>query len=106
MVDMGFIEEAYDSIVTLHNKDPRNLDILRWLSDYERYNKNLTQEINYRTQIISLDPWNAENYLELGRLYLQNKDYVSMEQMKEKISSFAADTDIGKQAQAELTASG
>jgi hypothetical protein len=39
-------------------------------------------------------------------LYLQNKDYVSMEQMKEKISSFAADTDAGKRAQAELTAIG
>ena len=106
MVDMGFIEEAYNSIETLHNKDPRNLDVLRWLSDYERYNKNLDQEINYRTQIISLDPWNADNYLELGRLYLQNKDYVSMGQMQEKILSFAADTDTGKRAQAELTAIG
>jgi O-antigen ligase len=106
MVDMGFIEEAHNSIVTLHNKDPRNLDVLHWLSDYERYNKNLDQEINYRTQIISLDPWNADNYLELGRLYLQNNNYVNMEQMKEKILSFAADTDTGKRAQAELTAIG
>jgi O-antigen ligase len=106
MVDMGFIEEAHNAIVTLHNKDPRNLDVLHWLSDYERYNKNLDQEINYRTQIISLDPWNADNYLELGRLYLQNNNYVNMEQMKKKILSFAADTDAGKRAQAELTAIG
>jgi tetratricopeptide (TPR) repeat protein len=106
MVDMGFIEEAYNAIVTLHSKDPRNLDFLIWLSNYERVKKNLDQEINYRKQIISLDPWNADNYLELGRLYLQNKDYVSMGQMKQKILSFAADTDIGKRAQTELIAIG
>ena len=47
MVDMGFIEEAYNALITLHNKDPRNLDVLRWLSDYERYNKNLDQEIKF-----------------------------------------------------------
>jgi tetratricopeptide (TPR) repeat protein len=106
MVDMGFIEEAHNAIVTLHSKDPRNLDFLIWLSNYERVKKNLDQEINYRKQIISLDPWNADNYLELGRLYLQNKDYVSMGQMKEKILSFAADTDTGKRAQTELIAIG
>jgi len=106
MVDMGFIEEAYNAIVTLHSKDPRNLDFLIWLSNYERVKKNLDQEINYRKQIISLDPWNADNYLELGRLYLQNKDYVSMGQMKQKILGFAADTDIGKRAQTELIAIG
>jgi tetratricopeptide (TPR) repeat protein len=106
MVDMGFIEEAYNTIVILHNKDPRNLDFLNWLSDYERLNKNFDQEINYRKQIIILDPWNADNYLELGLLYLQNKDYVNMGEMKEKILSFAADTDTGKRAQTELIAIG
>ena len=102
MVDMGFIAEAYNTIIILHNKDPRNLDFLLWLSNYERLNKNLDQEINYRTQMLSLDPWNADNYLELGRLYLQNKDYANMKQMKEKILSFAGNTDIGKRAQTEL----
>lgn len=102
MVDMGFIVEAYNTIIILHNKDPRNLDFLLWLSNYERLNKNLDREINYRTQMLGLDPWNADNYLELGRLYLQNKDYINMKQMKEKILSFAGDTDIGKRVQTEL----
>ena len=68
---------------------------------YEQY--GLTNEaVESRIAISKLDPWNAKNYLQLGKLYKFQGNYDSMAEVKNKILSFAAATNEGKQANLEL----
>jgi tetratricopeptide (TPR) repeat protein len=99
---MGYTQEGYNSLKLLHENDPRNLDVLRVLADYENSNRNIPNEINYRNQIAELDPWNAENYYNLGKLYKQQGDSFNLLKMKEKILSFALNTEIADKAKADL----
>jgi hypothetical protein len=102
MADMGEIEASYASVSNLHEKDPRNLDNLRWLVEYEKSKKNSEKELEYREMIIKLDPWNAVNYFEMGLIYKQKNDLQNMIKMREKILKFAAGTEIANQAAQEL----
>ena len=67
---------------------------------YEIGKTNLA--IEQRVRIISLDPWGANNYYLLGLLYLDSGDLEKMEKMREKVLSFAANTEIGSKAKTEL----
>jgi O-antigen ligase len=71
MADMGNIEASHKVVSSLHEKDPRNLDHLRWLIEYEKIKKNSDNELEYRELIVRLDPWNAINYFEMGLIYKQ-----------------------------------
>ena len=98
MVDMGDLESGYREILNLHKKDLRNLDYLRWLVEYERNKQNTKNEIDYRIQITKLDPWNADNYFNLGMLYKKIGDNSNALIMKNKILSFAQGTEISNKA--------
>ena len=50
--------------------------------------------IMYRNKISGLDPWNAKNYLQLGKNYKAMKDYVNMEKQLVIIESFAKSTEV------------
>lgn len=102
MVDMGLIEDGHREILILHKKDPRNLNFLTWLVEYEKITDNLLNQANYREQIARLDPWNALNYFELGKIYLKQGDLSNSSKMKAKILSFAPYTEIAQQAKQEL----
>ena len=102
MVDMGDIESSHKVVSSLHKKDPRNLDYIRWLIEYEKSKKNLDNELEYRELIVSLDPWNAINYFEMGLIYKQKGDLVKMMNMKEKILNFASSTEIADKSIREL----
>lgn len=102
MVDMGLIEDGHREILILHKKDPRNLNFLAWLVEYEKITDNLLNQANYREQIARLDPWNALNYFELGKIYLKQGDLSNSSKMKAKILSFAPYTEIAQQAKQEL----
>jgi O-antigen ligase len=103
MADMGNIEASHKVVSSLHEKDPRNLDHLRWLIEYEKIKKNSDNELEYRELIVRLDPWNAINYFEMGLIYKQKGDLVKMVNMKEKILNFASNTKIADEALRELT---
>jgi len=103
MADMGNIEASHKVVSSLHEKDPRNLDHLRWLIEYEKIKKNSDNELEYRELIVRLDPWNAINYFEMGLIYKQKGDLVKMVNMKEKILNFASNTKIADEAIRELT---
>jgi O-antigen ligase len=103
MVDMGNIEASHKVVSSLHEKDSRNLDHLRWLIEYEKIKKNSDNELEYRELIVRLDPWNAINYFEMGLIYKQKGDLVKMVNMKEKILKFASNTEIADEAIRELT---
>lgn len=102
MVDTGYISESYKQITRLHEKDPRNLDILRWLAEYSKSLGDYNSEIKFRTDISLLDPWNADNYLLLGIAYNQTGNLENSKKMLNKIISFAPNSDISKKAITEL----
>jgi O-antigen ligase len=102
MVDTGYISESYKQILVLHEKDPRGLDVLRWLAEYNKSIANYKTEILYRTDISLLDPWNADNYFMLGMAYKQIGDSVNSNKMRDKINSFAPNSEIAKKALIEL----
>jgi O-antigen ligase len=100
--DMGNLEFSYSVISDLHKKDLRNLDFLNWLVWYERIKSNPSNEELYRKKIAKLDPWNASNYLELGKLYKKQGDNLKMNLMLERILRFAANSPIASEARNEL----
>jgi hypothetical protein len=106
MVDVGYISESYRQITGLHEKDPRNLDMLRWLAEYNKSIAKYENEILFRTDISLFDPWNATNYLMLGIAYKQTGDSVNSKKMLDKINSFAPNSDVAKKALIELDANG
>jgi O-antigen ligase len=103
LVNIGKLSDSKVHINNLSNSDPRNLAYLNWLAKYEdEISKNYSESIRIRNLMAVFDPWNASNYLELGKLYKKNNDLVGMNSMLEKILSFAPNDDIARVAKQEL----
>jgi tetratricopeptide (TPR) repeat protein len=104
LVVAGFTAEGMKVLQELNNYDPRNLDTLLLLSEFsERLQRN-DLAITYRLNISKLDPWNAKNYLALGKLYKSTGQIDLMNQILDQINSFASQTPEGKQANLDLKA--
>jgi tetratricopeptide (TPR) repeat protein len=93
---MGYKKEASLEVKKLLQEDPRNLDYLGVIAFLEVSDNNISDAIITRIKIITYDPWNAQNYLELGKLYKLSGDLTKAAEMKDKILSFAGNTDIAK----------
>ena len=98
LYDMGFKAEAYQAASKLFDDDPINPDFLRGKVFYEESFGNVATVISTRKQIALIDPWNAENYFQLLKLYKLNGDIENANAMKDKILSFAAETAVAKSA--------
>jgi tetratricopeptide (TPR) repeat protein len=98
----GFATEGLNVLKEVIKSDPRNLDALIALAEFNQQLGNLDEVTKYRLQIAQYDPLNAANYLQLGRIYKSNGDLAKMNEMREKILSFAPDTEEAKQASLEL----
>lgn len=99
---MGFIEEGIMEVRKIHNENPRNLDALNILvRTYEQTNR-IPEAIIYREKISQIDPWNADNYLSLGKNYKVQGDLIRTKAMLDKILSFAAGKEIAEQAKIDL----
>jgi O-antigen ligase len=102
MATSGFRDEGLSRIRSIVEVDPRNQDALNVLAMLtEEFGLN-NEAVEHRISISKLDPWNAKNYLRLGNLYKFQGDYISMNKMKDKILSFAENTNEGTQAKLEL----
>jgi len=99
---MGYTDEAYKIVSNLHVYDPKNPDYLKGLAYFEDLSKNIPNLISIRNEIAKGDPWNADNYLKLLVLYKDSGDLVNATAMKNKILSFAGNTDIAKTASEAL----
>jgi hypothetical protein len=95
---MGFKKEAYQAASNIFDTDPINPDFLRGKVFFEESFGNVATIISTRKQIALIDPWNAENYFQLLKLYKLSGDIENANAMKDKILSFAAETDFGKSA--------
>jgi hypothetical protein len=102
LFESGFLNESIEETKKVINKDPRNLDALTLLVFIYEQKSDLDQVIFYRLKIAELDPWNAPNYLALGRVYKGQGDLVNSDLMLKKILAFASAHPIATQAMQEL----
>jgi O-antigen ligase len=103
LVDYGFTNDSLLELKKIVKKNPRDTQSLEVISRiYEIILKEPENAINYRVEIAKYDPWNAENFLILGRDYKLIGDYPNMDIMLKKIISFAPDTLQAKSASTEL----
>jgi O-antigen ligase len=102
LLQSGYVDEGLAEAKKIYLQNPRNLDaLLLFALTYEQLN-NLPEAISYREKIVQLDPWNAKNYLALGKYYKQQGDLSKSKEMLEKILSFASANQIADQAKIEL----
>lgn len=102
LIQSGYVEEGLAEAKNIYFQNPRNLDaLLLFALTYEQLN-DLPEAITYREKIALLDPWNAMNYLALGKYYKQQGNLDKSKEMLKKILSFAATNKIADQAKIEL----
>jgi O-antigen ligase len=102
LAQSGFINEGLTEVLKIHTENPRNLDALLVLvRTYEQTNR-IAEAINYREKISEIDPWNADNYLSLGKLYKAQGNSIRTKAMLDKILSFAAGKEVAEQAKIDL----
>lgn len=102
LIQAGFGSEGLDSMKNLLLADPRNLDTLNSLASLYEQKNEFALAVKVREQIVILDPWNAANYLTMGKDYKQLGDLDKSRQMLDKILSFASNHPIAEQAKIEL----
>jgi tetratricopeptide (TPR) repeat protein len=89
-------------IISLLKKDSKNLEYLNRLAMlYEKTGK-YNDSISIREKISVLDPWNAKNYLNLGLNYKAINNLDRMNEMLNKIESFAPNTPEATSARIQL----
>jgi tetratricopeptide (TPR) repeat protein len=98
----GKTDESLSELKLLSKYDPRNLDYLLALSALNENIGDYRSSILTRNEITKLDPWNAKNYLELGRNYKLIGEFIEMERCKKIILEFAANTPEASIALTEL----
>jgi tetratricopeptide (TPR) repeat protein len=102
LLQAGFIQEGLAVVEKLHVNDPRNLDVLNGLALLNEDLKKDSEALTYRLKIVELDPWNAVNYLAMGKIYKSQGNLADARLMLEKIMSFAAGDPISTQAKIDL----
>jgi O-antigen ligase len=102
LAEAGDVTNSISKIRALLDNDSRNLDYLNWLALYEQGQGNFNSAILLRSRIITFDPWNARNYLDLGILYKQVGDSTNKLKMLEKIYLIANNTEISNLAKMQL----
>ena len=86
----------------IHIENPKDLNTLDVLAlTYEQTGK-ISEAVSYREEISKLDPWNAENYLALGKDYRAQGDLIKSKKMLDKILSFASGKQVAEQARIDL----
>ena len=98
LYDMGYQDKAYVIVSNSLASDPTNPEFLNGMIFLEESDNNFKNVISLRERISTIDPWNADNYLQLLKLYKAAGDAVGVEAMRSKIFSFAANTDTAKLA--------
>jgi tetratricopeptide (TPR) repeat protein len=99
LYEMGFENEAYSEIKKLEALDPINLDVLNSLALISQRLGNNSDLIDTREKIAKLDPWNAENYFELVKLYKLIGNLELARINYNNIISFAPNIEIAIQAE-------
>jgi len=102
LVQSGFTDEGIVGAKKILVHDPRNLDAINGLALTSEQLNKIPDAIAYREKMAKLDPWNAVNYLALGKDYKTQGDLVKSKEMLDKILSFASNNPIAEQSKTEL----
>ena len=95
LIQSGYVEDGLTLLRKINKSDPRNTDALIALAEtHEAYNQ-IPEAIVYREQLGLLDPWNAVNYLKLGKNYKFQGNQIKSKLMLDKILSFATGSEAG-----------
>ena len=103
LVQSGFVDEGINIAISIHERDPRNMDALNALAILNENLNKKSDALTYRIKMAELDPWNAVNYLAIGNIYKEQGNLVESTAMLNKILSFASSDAIAAQAKAELS---
>jgi O-antigen ligase len=103
LLDAGFINEGMLALEKLYLNNPRNENVLITLITAAKIQKNYNREIEIRVALERIDPWNANNYLELLRLYKNRGEIELARGYREKIQKFAPLSAQAKEAENELS---
>ena len=98
----GFTGEAKIYLKELAESNPRNFDVLQVSASLYEQESDFLTALNYRKQISIIDPFNALNYLAMGRIYKVTGNEEEKNMMLEKILSFAPNTPEAEIAKTEL----
>jgi O-antigen ligase len=99
---MGYQAEAIALLEDLHAEDPNSLDTLTFLSSYYEMTGEINKALAMREKIAVLDPWNANNYLQMAFNYKYINDDVNKKVYFEKAFSFAPNDENVIKAKLEL----
>jgi len=102
LIQSGFTDEGIVVAEKILSNDPRNLDAINGLALTSEQLNKIPEAIIYRQMMAKLDPWNAVNYLALGKNYKTQGDLIKTKEMLEKILSFALNNPVAEQAKTEL----
>jgi hypothetical protein len=102
LFNAGKFEKSFEIVKMIAEENPRNLYALEAVAILSTELNDSTSAIESRKKIIDIDPWNAKNYLQLMLLYKAIGDTQNAVLMKEKIMSFAAQTNEAKIASEEM----
>jgi tetratricopeptide (TPR) repeat protein len=98
LIQAGFVAEGLGAIDGVISQNPRNLDALNLMAMTQEQLGNLPRTTLYREKIAEIDPWNAANYLALGKVYKAQGNTIKTRELLDKIQSFASSTPIAEQA--------
>jgi O-antigen ligase len=102
LADAGYAEESYAMIKKLHLQDPRNLDYLKALAYFAAQRNDFETAIQSHIEITKFDPWNAANYIELGRRYTEIGNKEKAREIFLTVLDFAPNSEQANIAQMEL----
>jgi len=102
LINNGFPMDGLQILKEMAKKDPRNQDALNAIAIISEDLGFTEDAILARKKISKTDPWNAVNYLALGKIYKAKGDLVNSKAMLDKILSFAGSDPIATQAKSEL----
>jgi O-antigen ligase len=96
------LDSAIPILLEEEKRDPRNLEVKNMLAATFTQKRDFEKAISYRKDISLLDKFNANNYLELGRLYKLSENYPKMQEVKEIILKISSSIEEAKLAKTEL----
>jgi O-antigen ligase len=102
LFNSGKQSESIDILGEIVKKFPRNIYAVEALAIQFTEQNNFNMAITYREKLALIDPWNGKNYLQLMLLYKSIGDLENATIVKNRILSFAPETNEAKVALEEF----
>ena len=103
MARNGYVSQATQYLKETIKADPRNMNSYTLLATIYEGTHDYEAAIKYRKLLQNLDPWNADNLLQLESDHLARKDMSSAMNSRDAIIKMAPGTDVAKRAAALIT---